>query len=243
MSADSLWLLGAASILAGAIASVSGFGIGSVLTPVLMLSMPAAHAVAIASIPHAIATAIRCLSLRRAVDTVTFRQFGIASGIGGLAGAALQASVASPILTSILAVLLIMSGLSELLRRRVPLPPTPRWRLVGGALSGFFGGLVGNQGGIRAAALLGFQLPPRAMVATATATALIVDAARMPIYLSIEHTAIVAGTRVWVVASAGAILGTVIGMPLLRWIPETTYRRLIGAFLVVLGLSLLVLMA
>jgi len=241
--AESLWLLGAVSILAGAIASVSGFGIGSVLTPVLMLSMPAAHAVAIASIPHVIATAIRCLTLRHDVDTVTFRQFGIASGIGGLAGAALQARLASPILTSVLAALLIMSGLSELLRRRVPLPPTPTWRLLGGALSGFFGGLVGNQGGIRAAALLGFQLPPSRMVATATATALIVDAARMPIYLGIEHAAIVQATRVWVVASIGAILGTVIGVPLLRRIPEATYRRLVGALLVVLGLGLLVLMA
>lgn len=243
MIAESLWLLGAVSLLAGAIASVSGFGIGSVLTPFLMLSMPAAHAVAITSIPHVIATAIRCLTLRRDVDTVTFRQFGIASGIGGLAGAALQSQLASPILTGLLAALLIMTGLSEVLRRRVPIPPTPTWRLVGGTLSGFFGGLVGNQGGIRAAALLGFQLPPRQMVATATATALIVDAARMPIYLGTEHAAIVQGTGVWVVASMGAILGTVIGVPLLQRIPEPTYRRLVGAFLVALGISLLMLMA
>ena len=51
--------VGAASVIAGAIASVSGFGIGSLLTPLLMLWMPTAEAVAILAIPHALATAIR----------------------------------------------------------------------------------------------------------------------------------------------------------------------------------------
>ena len=39
-----MWFLGAAAVVAGAIAAVSGFGIGSILTPVLMLSMPTAEA-------------------------------------------------------------------------------------------------------------------------------------------------------------------------------------------------------
>jgi uncharacterized membrane protein YfcA len=49
----------AAAVLAGAIAAVSGFGIGSLMTPLLMLQMPPAHAVAVLAIPHAIATAVR----------------------------------------------------------------------------------------------------------------------------------------------------------------------------------------
>ena len=57
-----------------------------------------------------------------------------------------------------------------------------RWAWVAGAASGLFGGLVGNQGGLRAAAMLGFELPKAAFVATATAIALVVDAARMPVY-------------------------------------------------------------
>ena len=34
-----------------------------------------------------------------------------------------------------------------------------RWAWLAGAASGLFGGLVGNQGGLRAAAMLGFHLP------------------------------------------------------------------------------------
>ena len=227
-----------ASVVAGAVASVSGFGIGSLLTPVLMLRMPAADAVAVLSIPHALATGIRWLRLRPDVDRPTFRQFGVASAVGGLAGAALQSQLASTILTVVLGTLLVLAGTTELLRRRVPLPRTPFWRLAGGVLSGLFGGLVGNQGGIRAAALLGFDLPPRQLVATATASALLVDAARVPIYLLSRGEAIAATVPLWLIACAGVVIGTFIGVPVLGRIPTSAYRPLVGALLLVLGISM-----
>jgi uncharacterized protein len=63
------------AVAAGSIAAVSGFGIGSLLTPVLMISMPTAEAVAVLAIPHAIATAVRWVRLRADVDLPTFKQF------------------------------------------------------------------------------------------------------------------------------------------------------------------------
>ena len=229
--ADSALIVALAAVVAGAVAAVSGFGLGSILTPLLMLSFPTSSAVAIVAIPHAVATTVRWWRLRRDVHGPTFRQFGIASGAGGLAGAALQPLLGSVVLGVVLGLLLLLAGGSELLRRRVPLPPTPFWRLAGGILSGLFGGLVGNQGGIRAAALLGFQLPPRALVATATASALFVDAARVPIYVMASGSALAATTKLWLAASAGALVGTLIGVPILGRIPEATYRLLIGALL------------
>jgi uncharacterized membrane protein YfcA len=200
--------------------------------------MPTAHAVAILAIPHAVATSIRWLRLRSDVHRPTFRQFGIASAGGGLAGAALQSQLASRALTAVLASLLFLAGITELVERRVPLPQTPFWRLFGGALSGVFGGLVGNQGGIRAAALLGFQLPPRQFVATATASALLVDAARVPIYFLSAGDIIARAAPLWVAASIGVTLGTFLGVPVLTRIPEATYRRVLGGLLVVLGVTL-----
>jgi uncharacterized membrane protein YfcA len=239
VAADEIALVAAASVAAGAIAAVSGFGIGSLLTPLLMVWMPAAHAVAVVAIPHAVATTVRWLRLRSDVHLPTFRQFGIASAVGGLAGAALQSTLASPILTVVLAWLLLLAGGSELARRRIPLPETSAWRLTGGVLSGFFGGLVGHQGGIRAAALLGFQLRPRQLVATATASALLVDAARVPIYLLSAGPVIADSMRLWIAASVGVTVGTFLGVPVLGRIPESTYRRLVGGLLLLLGLSLL----
>jgi uncharacterized membrane protein YfcA len=44
----------------------------------------------------------------------------------------------------------------------------------------------------------------------------------------------------WLAASAGAVVGTLVGVPILGRIPESIYRQLVGALLLVLGLSLLV---
>jgi uncharacterized protein len=236
MSSDAVLFI--VAVIAGGIAAVSGFGIGSLLTPVLLVSMPTAHAVAVLAIPHAIATAIRWLRLRSDVHAPTFKQFGVASALGGLAGAVLQSRLESPTLTIVLGVLLVLAGSTELARRPLPLPQTRFWRLLGGMLSGLFGGLVGNQGGIRAAALLGFNLQPRQLVATATAAALLVDAARVPIYLVSAASVIAEATRVWVVLSVGVTVGTFLGVPILSRIPESIYRRLVGGLLLLLGISL-----
>jgi len=229
---------GLVAVLGGAVAAVSGFGIGSLLTPVLLISFPAAEAVAIVAVPHAVATTVRFWRLRADIDRPTFKQFGIASAVGGLVGASLQPVLGSAALTVVLAVLLLGAGGSELLRRPFPLPATPFWRLTGGTLSGVFGGLVGNQGGLRAAALLGFRLETRALVATATASALLVDAARVPIYLIARGSVIAATVPLWLAGTAGVVIGTFLGVPLLGRVPPGLYRQLVGGLLVALGISL-----
>ena len=195
---------------------------------------------AIVAVPHAVATTVRLVRLRDDIHWPTFKQFGVASAVGGLAGAALQPTLASDALTLVLAVLLLSAGTSELLKRTVPLPQTPFWRLTGGTLSGVFGGLVGNQGGIRAAALLGFQLETKALVATATASALLVDAARVPIYMYARGDVLMDTVPLWLAGTVGVVIGTFLGVPLLGRIPGPLYRQIVGGLLVLLGLSLLV---
>ena len=228
----------ALGVLGGAVAAVSGFGIGSILTPFLLLTFPAAEAVAIVALPHVVATSLRLWSLRSDIDWPTFRQFGVASAAGGLAGAALQPVLGSVVLTLVLAALLLAAGGSELARRPVPLPPTRFWRLSGGTLSGLFGGLVGNQGGIRAAALLGFRLETRALVATSTASALLVDAARVPVYLVVRGDIVQANAPLVLAGTVGVVLGTFVGVPVLGRMPRALYRQIVGALLVALGVGL-----
>src|SRR5215467_11703309 len=175
-----------AAILAGGVAAISGFGIGSLLTPLLALSYGTKLAVAAVSVPHIIATAARFLGLHKHIDRKIFLNFGILSAVGGLLGALLNSRANSPALTLVFGCLLLLAALSGLTGwlERLHLGRSAAW--IAGALSGFFGGLVGNKGGIRTAALLSFGMQKEAMVATATAVALIVDGARMPVYFAIE---------------------------------------------------------
>ena len=85
----------AVSIVAGAIAAVAGFGIGSVLTPVLSLRFDVRLAIAIVSLPHVAGTLVRFILVRAHIDRRVLLGFGIARAIGGLVGAALQALVQS----------------------------------------------------------------------------------------------------------------------------------------------------
>ncbi len=61
-------LIAVASFIAGAIASVVGFGSGSILTPLLSLQIGTRLAVAAISIPHLVATFVRFWLLRKDVD-------------------------------------------------------------------------------------------------------------------------------------------------------------------------------
>jgi hypothetical protein len=232
--------LAALAFVAGAIAAVAGFGIGSILTPALGVVTGIRLAVALVAIPHAVATAVRLWALRDAVDRRVLLTFGIASAAGGLLGALLHASLASPVLGVILGVLLLVAGGLELtgLGRGLRFPGG--WAIVAGVASGAFGGLVGNQGGVRSAALLHFDLGPRPLVATATASAILVDAARLPVYLVTEGAAMLERWPTVLLLTAGVVAGTLAGAPLLRRLPAPVFRRGLALLLVVLGLALIV---
>ena len=229
------------AIFAGGVAAIAGFGIGSLLTPLLAIEFGTKTAVLLVAIPHASATALRLWMLRQAVDRRVLLTFGAASAVGGLVGALFLNVFASRTLGIVLGVLLVFSGLSGLtgLSQRLRIPPGP-WAVAAGMASGAFGGLVGNQGGLRSAALLHFQLSPAATVATATGIALAVDAARIPIYLATGADQIVANWPYVVMATVGVVAGTVLATPILQRLPEDQFRRFVFVVVAALGVLLVV---
>jgi uncharacterized membrane protein YfcA len=228
------------AVAAGGIAAVTGFGIGSLLTPVLALQVDTRLAVAAVSIPHVIGTALRFSLLRGGINRRVLWNFGIASAAGGLSGALLQRWTSNRWLTVVFGVLLLFAAAAELtgLARRMRFRGAMAW--IAGAVSGLLGGLVGNQGGIRSAALVGFDLSKQEFVATATAVALFVDGARLPVYLALQHREI-AAIWPWVaLASVGVVIGTMFGTRVLVGISEVWFRRLLALILGILGSAMLV---
>jgi uncharacterized membrane protein YfcA len=233
------WVVAGTAVLAGGVASVAGFGIGSLLTPVLALQLETKLAVALISIPHFVGTGIRLWRLREHIDRRVIVGFGTASAAAGLVGALFHAKAGSPTLSIVFGLLLVLAGTSELtgLARRVELTGPGAW--AAGGLSGLFGGLVGNQGGIRSAALLGFHLPRHAFVATATAIALAVDVARMPVYFAVEGGRILEHGTLLAITVAGVVAGTLAGERVLGRIPETIFRTVVALLILGLGAYML----
>ncbi|MFL6623208.1 MAG: sulfite exporter TauE/SafE family protein [Sulfurifustis sp.] len=231
--------LGIVAVFAGAVASIAGFGIGSLLTPLLALNTTTKLAVAVVSVPHFVATFMRFWMLRRHVDRRVLLSFGVTSAVGGLLGAVLHTRFTAPALTVIFGIILILAGTMGVSGWSDKLRFGRKTAWLAGGLSGVLGGLVGNQGGIRSAAMLSFAIRKEAFVATATAIGVIVDLARMPVYVAYELDGMVAHATWMAIATVGVVLGTMLGMRLLRGIDEKTFRMVISLLVLVLGVFML----
>lgn len=220
-------------------ASISGFGIGSLVTPLLATQVGTKMGVAIVVVPHFVATTYRFLLLRKHLNWPVFLHFGILSALGGLTGAILNQKLNSPALTLIFGIILVTSGTLG----ATPIGSGLKFHGVvagfAGAVSGFLGGLVGNQGGIRSAALLGFQLNKTSFVATATAVGVVVDLFRAPIYFYNDYAEISLHWN-WIgLATIGTFLGTLLGMRFLKGIPEAKFKKIVSTLILILGLAMI----
>ena len=226
------------AILAGATASVVGFGIGSLLTPLLAARYGTSVAVAAVTLPHAIATAVRCWRLRANIDRQVLVRFGLLSAAGALAGALLYTRLGPTALTGILGALLILTAIAQLTGWSSRWHPRGPIVAIFGLISGFFGGVAGNQGGLRAAALTAFRLSPPAFVATATAAGLLVDAARTPVYIWSAGPQLLELAAPIGIAAAGVLIGTVLGERMLLGLSVRRFGQVVGVAIGVLGVWL-----
>jgi uncharacterized protein len=234
-----LWfvsLIALMSFVAGATASIVGFGIGSLLTPVMAARFGTDLAIAAIALPHLSGGLLRGWRLRHSLDRQVLIRFGILSATGGLIGALVFAHLAPAALDRVLGALLVLTatagttGWSERWRPGGPLV------LVLGALSGFFGGVVGNQGGLRAAALSAFGLKPIVFVATSTVIGVMIDLVRTPVYLYRASGELV---RIWplvALAVVGVLAGTLVGERLLLGLSRKRFRQIVSIAVGLLGL-------
>jgi uncharacterized protein len=234
-----LWfdaLIALVSFVAGATASIVGFGIGSLLTPLLAARFGTDLAIAAIALPHLSGGLLRGWRLRHSLDRRVLVRFGIVSAVGGLIGALLFAQLAPAALGRVLGALLVLTataGVTGWSERWRPSGPVV-WFL--GALSGFFGGVVGNQGGLRAAALSAFGLKPTVFVATSTVIGVMIDLVRTPVYLYRSGGELV---RIWplvALAVVGVLAGTLVGERLLLGLSRQRFRQMVSIAVGLLGL-------
>jgi uncharacterized membrane protein YfcA len=177
--------------------------------------------------------------LRKDVNKRVLLSFGITSAAGGLAGALAHNYLQSPSLTFVFGAILVFAGAMGAagMNEKLRFHGAVAW--LAGGLSGALGGLVGNQGGIRSAALLAFDLNKNAFIATATAIGMCVDGARMPVYFASQSKELASVWPLIAWASAGVVAGTFLGMGCLDKISERVFKRVVSAVILALGLWML----
>lgn len=233
----------------------SGFGLGTILTPVFMIFFPVDLAIALTGVVHFFNNIFKLFLVGKNADKQVLIRFGIPAVIAAFAGAwlLLQISDLKPLfdyklgektievypVKFIIAILLIIFALMELIPFFNKMQFGKDKLPVGGALSGFFGGLSGNQGALRTAFLIKAGLSKEALIGTAVVVSTFVDFTRLSIYAT-RFT--VAGLQenitVIICATVAAIAGAFIGNKLLKKVTLKFIQKLVAVMLIILSIAL-----
>ena len=248
-----LLLISSAALLAAILTFFTGFGLGTLLLPVCALFMPVDQAVALTAVVHLVNGICKFALVARHTVWRIVISFGLPAAAAALAGAWLlhRLAVAAPLahyslgghpfqvmpIKLLVGLLLGIFALLEIvpLFRRMAFPP--RYLVVGGLASGFFGGLAGMQGALRSAFLVRTGIGKEQFIATGAAIACLIDITRLGVYLPAIRTA---SFDVGVVAAAtvAAIAGALVGSSLLNKVSMRRVERLVAACLLALGAAL-----
>jgi uncharacterized protein len=230
----------------------SGFGLGTLLTPVFALFFPVEIAVAMTAVVHFLNNLFKLTLVGRAADWSVVKQFGIPSVIAAIIGAlALKALGNTTILTTytafehvfevsllkiIIGLLLIVFAFWEILPSLSALSFDKKYLPLGGFLSGFFGGLAGLQGALRSAFLIKIGLTKESFIATGVVIACLIDVSRLGVYAE-KWTASGALINWQLIAAStlSAFVGAYFGAKMIKKVTIDTVQRLVAALLVVFG--------
>ena len=222
------------TILAAALTVPAGFGLATMLTPVILLWLPPHEAVAAVAIIHGAHNAWKLKLLRANVDFSAVKRYGWALVIGAIIGAVLHSHIPSDPLLLVVGIALIILPILSVTERWTNIRLPDSEDRIGGFGSGFFGGLTGHQGALRAM-FLQKRLPDKvAYAATASILALAVDLTRIPIYIMFEGSAILDEYILIPCLVISAILGVNLGK---RWLTKWKQTHIRSGILIAIVAS------
>ncbi len=233
----------------------SGFGLGTLLVPVFGLFFPIEIAISLTAVVHFLNNLFKLILLGKSADKKTIFRFGIPSVIAAFFGAYTLYFISDlPYITqyvlfdktiSILPVkltiglLLMLFSLFEIIPRFKNWQVNERYLSIGGFLSGYFGGLSGNQGALRSAFLIRAQLSAQSFIATGVVIACLTDIARLLVYSNTNfHFINSSNAPLVALATLSAFTGAFWGNKLLKKTTIKTIQSLVAIMLFVFALFL-----
>ncbi|MBN08930.1 MAG: hypothetical protein CMC79_00945 [Flavobacteriaceae bacterium] len=233
----------------------SGFGLGTLLTPVLLIFFPAEYAIAITGIVHLVNNIFKWTLVRKSIKWPTVYRFGIPAILAAFIGAYLlfyfkdlninyqyslfNLSIEQNFLKLLISLLLLAFAIIELIPQTKNLKFDIKWLPLGGFLSGFFGGLTGVQGALRSAFLIKTNLSKEGFIATAVMISVLVDFTRIGVYFTnINFNTINDNNYLIIFTCLSAILGSLIGNILLKKTTIYFVQKFVNFCLICLAICL-----
>lgn len=228
-------------IIASSVGTLTGFGTSILLVPLLLSFYPVPQTLLFVGIIHWFGNIWKLLLFRKGFQWKLILSFGIPGIAATYLGAELVFDISTALLSRILGSFLIIYVIYLFTKTSFKIKQSLPAGACGGALSGFFAGLFGMGGAIRSLFLTSFDLPKAVYIATAGAIALTIDTTRLTTYIlngSRLPRLLFLGLLIFVPAS---FLGAKIAKSVVDKIPQKYFRKVVAAFLLLMGLKLLLL--
>ena len=248
------------AIVVSALTLFSGFGLGTLLMPAFALFFPINVAVAGTAVVHLVNNLFKVVLVGKHANIRVLMRFAVPAAIFAALGAFVLGYISEmeplvrysiggrsfeiTIMKLVIAALIAGFSLLDLLPRFQDLAFDQRYIPLGGAISGFSGGLSGLQGALRSAFLIRAGLDKDQFIGTGVIAAVIVDVSRLAIYgvtFFSQHFTTVGKHGESGLIIAGILcawLGSFIGVRLLRKVTLKTLQLIVGAMLLILSAAL-----
>jgi uncharacterized membrane protein YfcA len=244
-----------AALIASMLTLFSGFGLGTLLMPIVALFFPIEVAISITAIVHLANNLFKIGLVGRDASWITVFQFGAPAVLAAIVGAFTLTwlgtmaplyetdlfGVSRPVLPvkAVAGALILCFVLLELIPAFSRRTFDKRYLSVGGLLSGFFGGLSGHQGALRSMFLVKAGLSKEAFIATGVVTAVLVDIARLLVYGWTSGLAGLSEPRLVALACGSAFAGAFLGAKLVHKVTLRSIQILVSALLGLISFGLL----
>jgi uncharacterized protein len=248
-------VISAVAFLVAILTFFSGFGLGTLLTPIMMIFFPVEVAIALTGVVHFANNMFKLVLVGKNVNKEVLLRFGIPAVIFAFIGALLLVKIPNfePLYTYqlfgktfqifpiklIVAVLMLFFAIIDLIPYFNQLQFDKSKLPIGGALSGFFGGLTGAQGALRSAFLIRSGLSKEAFVGTTVVISSFVDFTRLGVYSTrILNLDLNENLPLLVSATLSAMTGAFIGNQMLKKVTLKFLQVSVAVFLFLLSIAL-----
>ncbi len=248
-------IIGFVAAFASLLTFFSGFGLGTILTPVFMLFFPIEVAIALTGIVHLLNNLFKMGLVGLKANWNVVLRFGGPAILGAFGGASLllRFSKSEPLYTYhlfdhqleiytmnlIVATLMAFFALFEIIPQLKKIEFGKNKLMFGGVVSGFFGGLSGHQGALRSAFLIRCGLSKEAFIATGIIIASVIDVTRLGLYFTkMKEIDLVNNLPILITAVLSAFLGAFFGRKLLKKVTLDVVQWTVAIMILILAVLL-----
>ena len=247
--------LGIVVFLGSTLTLFSGFGLGTLLMPVMALFFPIELAILLTAIVHLFNNLFKLTLFYKNTDWKTIARFAPTAIVGAWLGSTLLSYIGQldvdiivPFTNTTTHFINLLIGFFLLFFALLEWSPENKrpsfdhgWLPLGGMLSGFFGGLSGHQGALRSAFLIRTALTKEAIIATGIIIATFIDLTRMSQYVQHINGQIFTGHwKVLLFAIVCSSSGVILGKKYMGSVTLPLLQKIIAVGLILFSICLMI---